>query len=57
MNIEVRPTPALRRHRSRLIGAAVAVALGATCLLSVAELVDGHAPEPRSGTVSVTPGS
>jgi hypothetical protein len=38
MIIEVRPTPALRRYRARIVGAVVGASLVATTLLSVAEL-------------------
>lgn len=38
MNIEVRPTPALRRHRDRIVGALVAITLTLTSLAAVAEL-------------------
>lgn len=35
MIIDVRPTPALRRHRPRLVGALVGAALGAVTVVSV----------------------
>lgn len=38
MDIDVRPTPALRRHRARIAGALVAVAVLALAVLAVAEL-------------------
>ena len=38
MIIEVRPTPALRRHRGRIVGTVVGAGLLAMTLLSVAEL-------------------
>jgi hypothetical protein len=36
--IDVRPTPALRRHRARIAGAVAALAMISATLLSVAEL-------------------
>jgi hypothetical protein len=38
MIIEVRPTPTLRRHRARIVGAVAGIALLATTLVTVAEL-------------------
>jgi hypothetical protein len=38
MIIEVRPTPALRRHRARIVGAVAGISLLATTVLSVAQL-------------------
>ena len=52
MIIEVRPTPALRRHRSRLVGAAVGVGLLAATLFSVAELANAGDLGPQRVTVS-----
>ncbi|GAB6985850.1 hypothetical protein [Nocardioides pyridinolyticus] len=47
MNIDVRPTPALRRHRARIAGALVGAALLALVLLALAELagVGEHGPD------------
>lgn len=47
MIIEVRPTPALRRHRARIAGALAAVAMIAATLASVAELGSAteHGPQ------------
>jgi hypothetical protein len=36
--IDVRPTPALRRHRARIAGAVAGLAMVAATLVSVAEL-------------------
>lgn len=38
MNIDVRPTPALRRHRARIAGAVVGVAILTASIFAVAEL-------------------
>ncbi|MGB0100880.1 MAG: hypothetical protein WBP61_11435 [Nocardioides sp.] len=40
MNIDVRPTPALRRHRARIVGAVAGVAMLAVTGFAVAELAD-----------------
>lgn len=38
MNIEVRPTPALVRHRDRILGAVVAVTLAVIALAAFARI-------------------
>lgn len=47
MIIEVRPTPALRRYRARIAGAAAGVAMVVGTLVSVATLADTaeHGPQ------------
>ena len=42
MIIEVRPTPALRRHRARIVGAVAVVGLVGVSLLSVAQLANAN---------------
>lgn len=38
MNIEVRPTPAVVRHRDRILGVLAAAAVAVTTLVAIAEL-------------------
>lgn len=52
MIIEVRPTPALRRHRARIVGAVAGVGLLAAALASVAQLAEGTDLGPTDVTVS-----
>jgi hypothetical protein len=52
MIIEVRPTPALRRHRARIVGVIAGVALSAATLVSVAELVTASDLGPHGASVS-----
>ncbi len=52
MIIEVRPTPALRRHRARIVGAVTGLTLVAASLLSVAELASASDSGPPDTTVS-----
>ena len=52
MIIEVRPTPALRRHRARIVGAVAGLGLVAASLLSVAELASASDSAPHDVTVS-----
>jgi hypothetical protein len=52
VNIDVRPTPALRRHRARIAGALVAVAMLATTLFSVSELAHAGEQGPQQVPVS-----
>jgi hypothetical protein len=52
MNIEVRPTPALRRHRARIVGAVAVAGLVAASLLSVAQLASANDAGRPDVTVS-----
>lgn len=52
MIIEVRPTPALRRYRARIVGVVASLGLLAATLVSVAELASATDLDPRSVTVS-----
>lgn len=52
MIIEVRPTPALRRYRARIVGVVAGLGLLAATLVSVAELANATGLSPRSVTVS-----
>jgi hypothetical protein len=52
MIIEVRPTPALRRHRARIVGAVAGLGLMAASLISVAELASASDTGPHGVTVS-----
>ena len=52
MIIEVRRTPALRRHRARIAGAVTGLVLLGATLASVAELADAAQPSPGGATVS-----
>jgi len=52
MIIDVRPTPALRRHRARIVGAVAGIGLLAATLASVAEIVSSTDLGPGSVTVS-----
>lgn len=52
MIIEVRPTPALRRYRARIVGVVAGLGLLAATLVSVAELANATDLNPRSVTVS-----
>ncbi len=52
MIIEVRPTPALRRYRARIVGVVAGLALLATMLVSVVELAGATDPAPGRVTVS-----
>lgn len=52
MIIEVRPTPALRRHRARIVGAVAVVGLVAASLLSVAQLASASDVARPDVTVS-----
>ncbi|HYF72957.1 MAG TPA: hypothetical protein VD864_09050 [Nocardioides sp.] len=52
MIIEVRPTPALRRHRARIVGAVAGAGLLAVTLLSVAQLAEATDVGPTDVTVS-----
>ena len=45
--IEVRPTPALRRHRARITGAVACLAMIAATLFSVAELAGAAQAGPQ----------
>jgi hypothetical protein len=47
MIIDVRPTPALRRHRARIVGVIAGVALSAATLVPVAELATASQPGPQ----------
>jgi hypothetical protein len=52
MIIEVRPTPALRRHRARIVGAVTVATLVAVSLISVAELASANDYGPPDVSVS-----
>lgn len=52
MIIEVRPTPALRRHRAHIVGAVAGISLIAASLISVAELASASDTQPHGVTVS-----
>ena len=52
MNIDVRPTPALRRHRARIAGALVGIALLVAVVLAVAELAGATERGPEQVPVS-----
>lgn len=52
MIIEVRPTPALRRHRARIVGAVAVAGLVAASLLSVAQLASANETGRPDVTVS-----
>lgn len=52
MIIEVRPTPALRRHRAHIVGAVAGISLMAASLISVAELASASDTAPHDATVS-----
>ena len=52
MIIEVRPTPALRRHRAHIVGAVAGLSMIAASLLSVAELASASHATPQDVTVS-----
>ena len=54
MIIEVRPTPALRRHRARIVGAVAGLGLVAASLLSVAELASASASDTNPHDVTVS---
>lgn len=47
MNIDVRPTPALRRHRARIVGVLAGVAVLVATVFAVAEIADAseHGPD------------
>jgi hypothetical protein len=50
MIIDVRPTPALRRHRARIVGVIAGVALSAATLVPVAELATASSRARRAST-------
>jgi hypothetical protein len=52
MILEVRPTPALQRHRTRIAGAVTGLLLLGVSLASVAELANAAQPSPGGTTVS-----
>lgn len=52
MNIDVRPTSALRRHRARIAGALVGIALLVAVVLAVAELAGATEQGPEQVPVS-----
>ena len=52
MIIDVRPTPALRRHRAHIVGAVAAVCLIGASLVSVVQLASLSEPRPSDVTVS-----
>lgn len=52
MIIEVRPTPALRRHRARIVGTVAGLTLVAASMLSVAELASASDYATPDVTVS-----
>lgn len=52
MNIDVRPTPALRRHRARIVGALVGVGILAASAFSITELAGAAEPGQRQVPVS-----
>ena len=52
MIIDVRPTPALRRHRAHIVGAVAGISLIAASLISVAELASASDTRPSGVTVS-----
>jgi hypothetical protein len=52
VNIDVRPTPALRRHRARIVGALVGVAVLAATMFSITELAGASAHGPQEVPVS-----
>ena len=52
MIIEVRPTPALRRHRARIVGAVAVAGLVAASVLSVAQLASANDAGRPDVTVS-----
>lgn len=52
MIIEVRPTPALRRYRARIVGVVAGVGLLAVTLVSVAQLAGATELGPTDVTVS-----
>ena len=52
MIIDVRPTPALRRHRAHIVGAVAGISLIAASLISVAELASANDTTPHGVTVS-----
>lgn len=52
MNIDVRPTPALRRHRARIVGALVGVGMLAVTAFSITELASAAEPGPQQVPVS-----
>lgn len=52
MIIDVRPTPAPRRHRARLVGALLGVSMLAAALFSIAELGSAAEPGPQHAPYS-----
>jgi hypothetical protein len=52
VKIDVRPTSALRRHRARLVGTVLGVAMLTASGLAVAELTDASAGGPEQLPVS-----
>jgi hypothetical protein len=52
MIIEVRPTPALRRYRARIVGAVAGVGLLAVTLVSLAQIASATDLGPTEVTVS-----
>ncbi len=52
MIIDVRPTPAPRRHRARLVGAVLGVSMLAAALYSVTELASAGEPGPQRAPYS-----
>ncbi|WP_395695615.1 hypothetical protein [Nocardioides sp.] len=52
MIIDVRPTPALRRHRARIAGVAAAVVMVVASLCSVAALAHDSRPVPDPAPTS-----
>jgi hypothetical protein len=52
VNIDVRPTPALRRHRARIAGALAGVAVLTATAFSIAELAGASEHGPQEVPVS-----
>ena len=52
VNIDVRPTPALRRHRARIAGVLLAVALLVATVFAVTEIADATEQGPQRVPVS-----
>lgn len=52
MNIDVRPTPALQRHRARIVGALVGVGVLVATVFAVAEIASAAEHRPDRVPVS-----